>query len=674
MQCRTMCVASVLVTLLLGTSASLSFDAEAAKNRPVTKVIDLLKDMKKQLEAEGEEDEKVFDRMACWCETNDKEKTKAIADAEARLEDLAAKVESYTATSARLGTEIDNLKDELAKNQQALDQATEIRSKEAKDFSGAEVDLIGSIDALGGAVNVLAKHNGGASLLQTGADSVQRVAILISREMEKHKDLLQGVLSHTARRSVAEASQSPQGSSYSAASGPIFGILGQMKETFETNLASSQQEEQTNQKSYTELKNAKTREMAAGKKQVEAKTREQTETDEKLVNAKEDIQDTTTTLEADEKFLEMLKEKCALMDKEWEARQKERTLEMEACSKALAVLDGDKAHDLFTRTFNFMQVSARRAEDKQRARAASLLESVSNKLNRPRLAALATRVRIDAFNKVVKSIENMIEVLKKEQRDEMKHKDFCVDALNQNHLDTQTKSHVKADTTAKINDLEGVIKELTADIDSLNNQIAEMRTQMKKAGEDREEANKDFQLTVRDQRQTKQLLTAALKILEGFYEKKAAAMMQQDQPAGPAPPPGFKPYQKNRASGGVMGMIQKIIDDAKAMEAEAIQAEIDEQKAYEGLVKNTNAAVKAKQQEVVDKTDLRSGAEVDNVQAKEDLEAVTVELEQLANEERELHHSCDFLLKNFETREIARTEEQEALEEAVAILKGAAVR
>merc|ERR1712032_28378 len=232
---------------------------------------------------------------------------------------------------------------------------------------------------------------------------------------------------------------------------------------------------------------------------------------------------------------------------------------------------------------------------------------------------------------------------------EMKHKDFCVDALNQNHLDTQTKSHVKADTTAKINDLEGVIKELTVDIDSLNNQIAEMRTQMKKAGEDREEANKDFQLTVRDQRQTKQLLTAALKILEGFYEK-------------------------NRASGGVMGMIQKIIDDAKAMEADAIQAEIDEQKAYEGLVKNTSAAVKAKQQEVVDKTDLRSGAEVDNVQAKEDLEAVTVELEQLANEERELHHSCDFLLKNFETREIARTEEQEALEEAVAILKGAAVR
>ena len=26
--------------------------------------------------------------MACWCETNDKEKTKSIADAEARISDL----------------------------------------------------------------------------------------------------------------------------------------------------------------------------------------------------------------------------------------------------------------------------------------------------------------------------------------------------------------------------------------------------------------------------------------------------------------------------------------------------------------------------------------------------------------------------------------------------------
>merc|ERR1719240_2256682 len=86
--------------------SSLHFDAEAAKNRPVSKVITLLKDMLAQLEKEGEEDEEIYEKMACWCETNDKEKTKAIADAEQRIEDLTSSIEEMTAASARLNAEI----------------------------------------------------------------------------------------------------------------------------------------------------------------------------------------------------------------------------------------------------------------------------------------------------------------------------------------------------------------------------------------------------------------------------------------------------------------------------------------------------------------------------------------------------------------------------------------
>merc|ERR1719297_758348 len=84
----------------IGMTSSLSFDAEAAKNRPVSKVITLLKDMLKQLEKEAEEDEEIYDKMACWCETNDKEKTKSIAEAEARIEKLTTTIEEYTAASA----------------------------------------------------------------------------------------------------------------------------------------------------------------------------------------------------------------------------------------------------------------------------------------------------------------------------------------------------------------------------------------------------------------------------------------------------------------------------------------------------------------------------------------------------------------------------------------------
>merc|ERR1719240_2410541 len=107
--------------------SSLHFDAEAAKNRPVSKVITLLKDMLKQLEKEGEEDEEIYEKMTCWCTTNDKEKTKSIKEAETRIADLTTSVEELTASSARLGTEMKNLETEVAANQAALDQATAIR-------------------------------------------------------------------------------------------------------------------------------------------------------------------------------------------------------------------------------------------------------------------------------------------------------------------------------------------------------------------------------------------------------------------------------------------------------------------------------------------------------------------------------------------------------------------
>merc|ERR1719230_1468337 len=103
----------------------------------------------------------------------------------------------------------------------------------------------------------------------------------------------------------------------------------------------------------------------------------------------------------------------------------------------------------------------------------------------------------------------------------------------------------------------------------------------------------EFQMTVADQRATQKLLTAALNILKGFYDK--AALVQKTssskQVTGQAPPPGFKSYEKNAASGGVMGMMSGIINDAKAMEAEAIRGEEDAQKTYEQFVMDTNASI-----------------------------------------------------------------------------------
>merc|ERR1711865_1322656 len=123
--------------------------------------------------------------------------------------------------------------------------------------------------------------------------------------------------------------------------------------------------------------------------------------------------------------------------------------------------------------------------------------------------------------------------------------------------------------------------------------------------------------------------------------------------------------------GGVMSMIQQIINDAKAMEAEAIRAEEDAQKAYEDFVKETNASIETKTKEIINKSEEKAKAETDLNQANEDKESVLLELEQLSNYNAELHQSCDFVMKNFEIRQTARDEEVEALKQAKAILSGA---
>merc|ERR1719460_973441 len=117
---------------------------------------------------------------------------------------------------------------------------------------------------------------------------------------------------------------------------------------------------------------------------IDEKTQELANTDEKNAQAKEDLVDTNNTLGADEEFLANLKEQCASMDSEWEERQKTRALETEACSKALALLTSDDAHDLFSKTFALVQTQST-TRSMSRARVSKALADIAKKTNNPRL-------------------------------------------------------------------------------------------------------------------------------------------------------------------------------------------------------------------------------------------------------------------------------------------------
>merc|ERR1719213_1403258 len=211
-------------------------------------------------------------------------------------------------------------------------------------------------------------------------------------------------------------------------------------------------------------------------------TQELADTDEKLAQAKQDLEDTRNSLAADQKFLMNLKETCQMTDQEFEERTKTRAEETKAVSEALAILSSDDAHDTFTSTFNFIQVS--KATQSKRDHAEKILYAVAKKVRHPLLATLATRVRLDNFKKVSEEIDGMIADLKKEKADDVKMKKRDIEQME-----------------AKIADLTATIDTLAKQIAALQAEIAEMQVQLKRAGEDRELENKDSQNVVADQRE-----------------------------------------------------------------------------------------------------------------------------------------------------------------------------
>jgi len=643
----------------------------SSSNRPVSKVLTLLKDMSETLEKEAAEDQAIYDKMVCWCTTNDASKVKSIADAETHIKNLGTKIEELTALSSQLNEEIGTLSAEVAKNQKALKTATTMREEELAAFAEEESNSMDSISSMAGALDALQKHQ---------AASFMQVASALKKATAKHPALLQTALSPSERdaasafidsadlgfftqTSSGEGAAPGDGNSYSSQSGQIFGILEQMKETFEADLAGARKDEMASQKDYEELKAAKEKEIAAGEAQIATKTQELADTDEANAQAKIDLEDTKNTMAADMEYLEKLKEQCALTDKEFEERVKTRQLEIQAVAKATGVLSSDDAMDLMSKTFSLVQTSMTKSSER-RSQASKVLMSAAHKMQSPRLAALAMSVRLDAFTKVKKAIDDLIAQLLQDKADEIKHKDFCTEELNSNQLQTEEKTRQKTDLLSTMETLTMKIAALAEAIATLKSEVGDLQLSLKRAGEDREAQSKAFQQLVTEQRGAQKLLKAALEILSEFY-------FIQQEPAGPPPPGGFKPMKKNAQSGGVMSMIEQIIADAKAMEEEALKAEKEAIGAYEVTVAETKASVDEKAKDIATKQGTKAKTEEELVETTKDKDEVVLELEDLSKYNAELHTSCDYVLKNFDIRQKARDEEVEALKQAKAILSGA---
>merc|ERR1719310_1545709 len=204
--------------------------------------------MAAELDKEAKQDQELYDKLACWCETNDKDKTKAIADGNEASASLTASIEKNTALASTRETEIAGLTDEAASLTKALEEAKALREKENDEFNANEKDLIQSIGSLKNAVRQLGKSQGeqpAEELLLQVQHVLKRHRTAVMQAVAPHMRMTVKQLLSTPRNAISLLQQPAPGgsSSYEPQSGAIFGILKQMKEEFETNMEEGKKNE-----------------------------------------------------------------------------------------------------------------------------------------------------------------------------------------------------------------------------------------------------------------------------------------------------------------------------------------------------------------------------------------------------------------------------------------------
>jgi len=344
------------------------------------------------------------------------------------------------------------------------------------------------------------------------------------------------------------------------------------------------------------------------------------------------------------------------------------------------------------------------------------LQDLSDKShNQVGLIQLALMGKKVSFDKIVKMIDDLVVVLKDEQKQDEKQKEWC-------EAELEKSDDKKKDLKFKIEGLEAAIGEmtegvakLTDEIKALADGIAALDKSVAEATTTRKEEHEEFVTVSAQNNAAMQLLEVAKNRLNKFYnptlykaperrelteeeriyvnsggadprdaEEAAApqgiagtgvgalfAQVRATSDVAPPPPPAAAEAFKKKDAGGPVALIDKLKNEL-AMEIKA--DEFDEKEAqenYEELMADSAAKRAADSKTITEKEAQKAGLEGDLEAGIKNKKGADTEMTQLKEYIASLHGDCDFLLKNFDLRRDSRSSEIDALGKAKAVLSGA---
>jgi predicted nucleic acid-binding Zn-ribbon protein len=616
---------ALLVAVLATEAVS---EAVTTQANPVRKVVTLLQSMQKKVEAEGKKEKELYEKFMCYCNGGSDELKATIQAADEKVPAVSSDIEATEGKISQLKSGLSEAQKGRDAAKAAMAEAKALREKEATSFAGEKSDYDANIAAIEKAVGALEKGMGGSFLQTSTAATLRKLAMGMDMQDMDRQDL-------TAFLSGKQAG------GYAPQSGQITGILKQMGDTMKKSLSDATSAEEASIKAFDELMSAKSKEVEALTASIEAKTTQIGESGVALVQMKEDLSDTQETLLEDKKFLQGLEKSCKTKTAEWEERSKTRSEELLALADTIKILNDDDALELFKKTLpsagsSFVQVKV--SAYMQRQQALALIRQAQKATNhgRPGLDLLALSLSGQkalakgTFDKVIKMIDEMVDVLGAEQQGDDHKKEYCEKEFDTADDKKKSLERKVSDEDSAIAAAKDGIAELTDEIAALEKGIKDLDKSVAEATSQRKEEHADFKDLMASDSAAKELLGIAKNRLNKFYNPKLhkpaakreldaegriyenmggeiatttpggiagtgvtvlAQVRAHDQRSGaaPAPPPEtWGAYEKKSGeSTGVISMIDLLIKDLDKELTEAETSEKDAQADYETMMSDS---------------------------------------------------------------------------------------
>jgi len=691
-----------LLAVLSLNGALAAYQQQATAANPIRKVVTMLQAMEKKVMAEGETEKELFDKFMCYCKSGDEALAKSISDAETKIPQVTSDIEEGETQAAQLKADIKQAQTDRATAKATMADATTLREKDAGLFAAEKAEADTNIAALKKATAAVSKGMAGSFLQSAGAQVLKKLVLAQNDMSDMDRDEITAFLSTS--------------SDYAPASGQITGILKQMTDTMVKELNDATATESAAISTYEALMAAKTKEVDSLTAAIEEKMTRLGELQVEIVEMKEDLDDTSKALLEDKKFLADLDKNCAVKTKEHEENMKLRGEELLALADTIKILNDDDALELFKKTLpgasSFMQVTVT-AKD-QRRQALSIVHAAQrdNQMKRPELnfLALALQGKAVDFTKVIKMIDEMVAVLKKEQLDDNDKKEYCETQFDlsddkKKGLERSVSNLEKAIAKEK----EGIAA-LAEEIAALEASIAALDKSVAEATEQRKEENADYSELMASDGAAKELLGFAKNRLNKFYNPKmykappkrqlseeesltvsmggtlaptaapggiagtgVTVLADIKQHVAPPPPPATAAAfsKKSEESNGVIGMIDLMVKD---LDKEMTMAETGEKEAqadYETAMKDAADKRATDTKTMADKEKAKAQMTADMEAHTEEKTATTKTLMATLEYISSLHGECDWLIQYYEVRKEARTGEIASLTTAKSVLSGA---